>query len=336
MAINILGEYELNMQQPLDIVIAWVDGNDAELQQKRQHYLGQTSEKTEATRYAHNNEIYYNIASILKYVPYVRHIYVVTDQQKPLWLDEFEKQGLAVKDQIKIIDHQVLFAGYQQYLPTFNSLSIEMMLWNIPDISPYFLYLNDDFFFNAPSAVEDFIEDGHVKVYGHWQSNKALKMKFKWRDWLNKKFKKIPKAKYTMAQMLSADVLGLDRYFEIHHRPHVVVQQKLAEFFKAHPQLLIEQISPRFRSFYQFLPVGLSNHLCIQSQQATLLSDIQLVYLKNAEGIETFKQALQNMNIPYGCVQSLDQFSAEQRQHVIEALNAKFNGYLPQSLLGQE
>ena len=139
-----------------------------------------------------------------------------------------------------------------------------------------------------------------------------------------------------MAQMLSADVLGLDRYFEIHHRPHVVVQQKLAEFFKAHPQLLIEQISPRFRSFYQFLPVGLSNHLCIQSQQATLLSDIQLVYLKNAEGIETFKQALQNMNIPYGCVQSLDQFSAEQRQHVIEALNAKFNGYLPQSLLGQE
>ncbi|WP_312532971.1 Stealth CR1 domain-containing protein [Acinetobacter variabilis] len=324
------------MQQPLDIVIAWVDGNDVELQQKRLSYIGQNQVKTEATRFASNNEIYYNIASILKYVPYVRHIYVVTDQQKPLWLDEFEQQGLAKKDQIKIIDHQVLFSGYRQYLPTFNSLSIEMMLWNIPDISPYFLYLNDDFFFNAPSTVEDFIIDDQVKIYGHWQSSKTLKMKFKWRDWLNKTLKKTPKAKYTIAQMLSADVVGLDRYFEIHHRPHVLVQQVLSTFFKEHPQLLIEQISPRFRSFYQLLPVGLSNHLCIQNQHAILLPDVQIAYLKNAEGIEAFKQALQQADIPYGCVQSLDQFTAQQTQQVMDALNAKFKDYLPLSLLGQE
>lgn len=324
------------MQQPLDIVIAWVDGNDAELQKNRQRYLGQTKAQTEATRYASNNEIYYNIASILKYVPYVRHIYVVTDQQKPTWLDEFEQQGLAAKDQIKIIDHKVLFDGYQQYLPTFNSLSIEMMLWNIPDISPYFLYLNDDFFFNASSVAEDFVEDSKVKIYGHWQSSKSLKMKFKWRDWLNRQLKKMPKAKYTMAQMLSADVLGLDRYFEIHHRPHVIVQQELATFFKANPELLIEQISPRFRSFYQLLPVGLSNHLCIQNQQATLLPDVQIAYLKNADGIEAFKQALKQPDIPYGCVQSLDQFVPEQRQQVIAAMNEKFMGFLPQSLLDQE
>lgn len=324
------------MQQPLDIVIAWVDGNDLELQYKRQSYLGQTNVKTEATRYASNNEIYYNIASILKYVPYVRNIYVVTDQQKPAWLDEFEQQGLVVKDQIKIIDHQVLFSGYQQYLPTFNSLSIEMMLWNIPNISPYFLYLNDDFFFNAPSVVEDFIEGGKVKIYGHWLPNKALKLKFKWRDWLYKKLKKTPKAKYTMAQMLSADILGLDRYFEIHHRPHVIVKQELAAFFKANPTLLIEQITPRFRNFYQLLPVGLSNHLCIQSQQATLLPDIEIAYLKNADGIDAFKQALKQTDILYGCVQSLDQFLPEQRQQVIAVLNEKFMGFLPQSLLNQE
>lgn len=336
MAVGSVGEDKLNMQQTLDIVIAWVDGNDAELQRKRQHYLGQVEVQTEATRYANNNEIYYNIASILKYVPYVRHIYVVTDQQKPLWLDEFEQQGLAVKDQIKIIDHQVLFAGHQQYLPTFNSLSIEMMLWNIPDISPYFLYLNDDFFFNAPSITEDFVQDDKVKIYGHWQSNKTLKLKFKWRDWLNRQVKKTPKAKYTMAQMLSADIIGLDRYFEIHHRPHVIAQQELAAFFKANPELLIEQITPRFRSFYQLLPVGLSNHLSIQTKQAILLPDVQIAYLKNAEGIDLFKQALGRIDIPYGCVQSLDQFLPEQRQRVINALNKKFMDFLPQSLLDQE
>lgn len=326
----------LNMQQSLDIVIAWVDGQDVELQQKRQSYLRDTDVKIENTRYASNNEIYYNIASILKYVPYARHIYIVTDQQKPQWIDEFEQQGLVIKDQIRIIDHQVLFAGYQDYLPTFNSLSIEMMLWNIPDISPYFLYLNDDFFFNSPSALEDFIVNDQIKIYGHWSSSTALKIKFKWRDWLNKTLNKTPKAKYTMAQMLSADVVGLNRYFEIHHRPHVLVQSRLAAFFKAHPQLLIEQISPRFRSFYQLLPVGLSNHLCIQNHKAILLPDVDIAYLKNADGIDNFNQALQQTDIPYGCVQSLDQFTADQRQQVIDALNAKFKDYLPQSLLDQE
>ena len=84
--------------QNIDIVIAWVDGNDLELKKKRHKYLTgeDASDAVSATRFASNNEIYYNIASILKYVPFCRNIYVVADSQRPEFIDEFAAQGCAL------------------------------------------------------------------------------------------------------------------------------------------------------------------------------------------------------------------------------------------------
>ena len=139
--------------QNLDIVIAWVDGNDVELKRKRHQYLtgGDASDAVSDTRFASNDEIYYNIASILKYVPFCRHIFIVTDNQQPEFLNEFATQGLCDANKIRVVDHREIFAGYTQFLPTFNTRSIESMLWNINGLSDYFIYLNDDFFFNSPA-----------------------------------------------------------------------------------------------------------------------------------------------------------------------------------------
>lgn len=41
-------------------------------------------------------------------------------------------------------------------LPTFNSFSIEANLFNVPDLAPRFVYLNDDFFLTAPHSLADF------------------------------------------------------------------------------------------------------------------------------------------------------------------------------------
>ena len=71
----------------IDFVIAWVDGSDPKHQAKRAQYSGQnvSAEAMLSTRFASDDEIYFSIASILKYVPYCGKIYVVTDQQKPLF-----------------------------------------------------------------------------------------------------------------------------------------------------------------------------------------------------------------------------------------------------------
>ena len=321
--------------QNIDIVIAWVDGNDLELKKKRHKYLTgeDASDAVSATRFASNNEIYYNIASILKYVPFCRHIYVVADNQRPEFIDEFAAQGLCAVDKIRVVDHREIFRGFEEYLPTFNTRSIESMLWNIEGLSEYFIYLNDDFFFNAPAQVEDFLKTDSLVIYGHWQNSFALKVKLKYRQLMSRQFGKPIQPKHMIAQMLGADVLGFNKFFEIHHYPHIVDRHALKDYLLEHSQLLETQIKFKFRSVEQLNPISLMNHIKIQKQQAELKPDLELAYLKNQDSLNSFIAALHNPEIKYGCIQSLDQLDSDAANKISTAMQEKLAGYLPHSVL---
>ncbi len=71
---------------------------------------------------------------------------MVTDNQIP-------KNFLKLKDKasergvnLELVDHKVLFRGYEEYLPVFNSQTIETVLHRVPNLAEYFVYFNDDFF----------------------------------------------------------------------------------------------------------------------------------------------------------------------------------------------
>lgn len=326
-----------NIDQPIDIVIAWVDGNDLELKKKRHKYLTgeDASDAVSATRFASNNEIYYNIASILKYVPFYRNIFVVADNQRPEFIDEFAAQGLCSADKIRVVDHREIFNGYEEHLPTFNTRSIETMLWNIEGLSDYFIYLNDDFFFNSSAQLGDFLQEDRLVVYGHWQNSFALKTKLKYRQFMSAKFGKPIQPKHMIAQMLGADVLGLKKFFEIHHYPHIVDRHALKDYLLEHPQLLETQIKFKFRSVEQLNPISLMNHIKVKKHQAELKPDLELAYLKNQDSLNSFIHALQNPEIKYGCIQSLDQLDAHQQQQIYKAFLHKLGDYLPNSLKAQ-
>ena len=304
--------------EKIDFVIAWVDGNDVKHRLKRQQFQSTNIVKgsAEETRFASNDEIYFSIASILKYVPYFGTIYIITDEQQPAHIHDFFEQGLCAPEQIKIIDHRTIFAGHEQYLPTFNSLSIETMLWNIPGLSKYFIYLNDDFFFNVSSELDDFLVGDQIKVYGHWENNSLIKAKFNLRKGLNKYFGKPLQPKYTIAQMLSAELCGFNKYYEIHHRPHILDRNVLQKYFQKYPTTLAQQIKHRFRSAFQFLPVGLNNHLKIREEKTILCNDINIAYLKNEASVSTF----------------LSDLNPKEAEKVSFALIAKFKNYLPLSI----
>lgn len=323
------------MMQPIDVVIAWVDGNDPKLKQKRMQYQGKTqaSDAVSDTRFASNHEIYYNVASILKYVPFCRNIYIVTDNQQPQWIDHFVKDCICESGKIRIVDHREIFLGYEQHLPTFNTRSIETMLWNIQGLSDYFFYLNDDFFFNAPAQLEDILVDQKMVIYGHWQSSLVLKAKLWCRQLLNQYFAKPIQPKHMIAQMLGADMLGFKKFFEIHHYPHAVDRKILQDYLLAHPKFLEKQIQYKFRSVEQINPISLMNHLKIKNNEALLKPDIEIAYLKNESSLNSFLQNLGNEQIKYGCMQSLDQLSATAANQIYATLNQKLAGYLPQVLL---
>ncbi|WP_201508846.1 Stealth CR1 domain-containing protein [Psychrobacter alimentarius] len=323
-------------EKTVDVVIAWVDGSDAMLKQKREHYKsGKTvaSDAVTATRFASDDEIYYNVASIIKYVPFCRHIYIVTDQQRPALIDEFTKQKICSADKIRIIDHKEIFAGYEAFLPTFNTRSIETMIWNIKGLSDYFIYMNDDFFFNQPVTITDFLDEEKLIIHGKWRKSNALNAKLNFRKSRFKLFGTPIQPRHTIAQMLSAKILGMDQFFEIHHYPHIVDRNILQTYWLHHPKLLNEQIKYKFRDVTQVNPITLMNHLKIQKSEAILKPDTSINYLKNEQSVEGFINDLEDESIKYGCIQSLDLLQPNLYEKISKAMRQKFSDYLPDAVI---
>lgn len=319
----------------IDIVIAWVDGTDPVLKQKRAAYKPSgavASDAITATRFASDDEIYYNIASIIKYVPFCRHIYVVTDQQKPAFIDEFAEQNICAADKIRIVDHKEIFSGYEEYLPTFNTRSIESMIWNIQGLSDYFIYMNDDFFFNQSVTADDFLDNEKLILHGEWRNSAVLNAKLNFRKSRFKFFGTPIQPRHTIAQMLSAKILGMDQFFEIHHYPHIVDKNILKSHLLSHPQLLTEQIKYKFRDVAQVNPITLMNHLKIQKGEASLKPNTSINYLKNESSVEDFILALEDKTIKYGCIQSLDLLESDLYIKISQAMRHKFLDYLPHSV----
>lgn len=323
-------------EKQLDIVIAWVDGADPILKAKRNQYKSGKSVASDAitaTRFASDDEIYYNIASILKYAPFCRHIYIVSDQQQPTFIDEFAKQNICAMDKIRIIDHKDIFLGYEEFLPTFNTRSIETMISNIEGLSDYFIYMNDDFFFNQPVAIEDFLDKEKLVIHGHWRKSTVLNAKLNFRKSRFKFLATPVQPSHTVAQMLSAKILNMDEFFEIHHYPHIVDKKVIQNYLLSHPRFLESQIKYKFRDVAQVNPITLMNHLKIQKNEVHLQPDIPINYLKNNDGVKGFIAALEDNAIKYGCIQSLDLLEAESYMKVSQAMRDKFSAYLPSSVL---
>eukprot|EP00981_Chlorochromonas_danica_P004547 scaffold912_cov187-Ochromonas_danica.AAC.25 len=100
-------------------------------------------------RYRDSEELRYSLRSIVKYAPWVRHIYLVTDNQLPYWLN-------LETGKLTVVSHETIFRN-TSHLPVFSSPAIEANLHNIPGLSDYFIYFNDDVFLGAPALPEDFI-----------------------------------------------------------------------------------------------------------------------------------------------------------------------------------
>lgn len=134
----------------IDIVYLWVDGSDTIWQTKRNSFIGKTNEKSQINckgRYANNDELKYSLRSIEKYAPWIRNIYIVTDDQKPEWLN-------LSNFQIRIVDHKEIMPA--ESLPCFNSSLIEHFLYKIPGLAEHFLFANDDMFINKQVTPNDF------------------------------------------------------------------------------------------------------------------------------------------------------------------------------------
>lgn len=257
----------------IDAVVTWVDGNDPLHLAKRQRYQHEASSNTNGInphRWACNDELRYCLRSIANHAPWIARIWIITDAQQP----DLSRLPPDLVERITIVDHRTLFAGYENALPTFNSLAIETLLWRIPDLAEHFVYFNDDVFLTGPLATSDVFINGMPVLRGGWVDKSAITADPACRDdpaLLNE---------HTQLNAAALAGFGPDRLFRAAHVAHPLSRSVLARLYDQHQERFAANISHRFRCVSQFLPQGLHNHACIAAGNAVLQTTEDYLHLR--------------------------------------------------------
>lgn len=135
----------------IDFVITWVDGNDLNWRKEKNRFLKEEDVVNNEVRFRDWELLKYWFRGIEKYTPWVNKIYFITWGHLPEWLD-------TNNEKLVIVNHRDYIP--QEYLPTFNSHTIELNLHRIKNLEEHFVLFNDDTFVINEMKEEDFFKDG--------------------------------------------------------------------------------------------------------------------------------------------------------------------------------
>ncbi|MBN1159021.1 MAG: Stealth CR1 domain-containing protein [Bacteroidales bacterium] len=315
---------------PIDAVIAWVDGSDQRLAEKKKSYLkGKEDSKhpgAHPTRFASLDEIRYCVLSIFRFAPFVRNLFIITDNQDPNLYEDIKTYFPERLNSLRIVDHTEIFEGFEDHLPTFNSISIGNMIWRIKGISENFVYFNDDTFLIRKTEPEDWFKDNRPLLRGKWVAAPVLRILW---NTAKKAVNKYllnhadfqPRASFHMGQWHSASLLGFKfRYFANSHTPHTVELKTIEEFYGRNMQLLVKNITYRFRNYCQHTFISLSNHLqLLHGNRQIIKPELSYMqpYKRSVNYIdEKIKVCENDQRIKFVCVQSLEMCGKESQEKV--------------------
>lgn len=146
--------------QPIDLVIPYVNNNDLvwhktyidfcsknRLQEKIVEMLG--------SRYGGLTFIYDQLKLANKNMPWINKIYLLLSNKEQVIHS-------LLPPNVVCVYHNEFIPG--QFLPTFNSTTIEMFLWNIKGLSEKFIYANDDMLPTGALKPSDFFCGDKIKI----------------------------------------------------------------------------------------------------------------------------------------------------------------------------
>jgi Stealth protein CR2, conserved region 2/Stealth protein CR1, conserved region 1 len=291
----------------IDAVITWVDGADPALREKREHYLSHAPTPlhvngTNPHRWICSDELNFCLRSIANNAPWVRRVWILTDNQIP----EMAALPPEFAAKISIADHRDIFAGHEDALPTFNSLSIETMLWRIPGLAEHFLYFNDDVFLTAPVSPTDFF------------SNDAPVLRGKWTDYSHLPECDDSREEASLLnhynQINAAAMIGYsaDHIFDSAHVVHPMLRSVMAGLFETYHAECIRNASFRFRSTQQFVVQSLHNHACLAAGNAAILDTPDYLHVAvgafdhwSADDVHSYLESAERHAVKFLCINDL-------------------------------
>jgi hypothetical protein len=154
-------------KEKIDYLFPFVDDNDEMwLKEYHKYKNDDTDYKTNSlngeARYKTYDLLKYKLRSIEMYMPWINNVYMIvaSPSQIPEWLDT---------SKVKIVYHKDFIP--EEFLPTFNSGTIEMFLGNIEGLSEKFVYGNDDFYVNKMTSPKMFFRGEKSLIYFNERSN---------------------------------------------------------------------------------------------------------------------------------------------------------------------
>jgi len=143
------------------MVFTYCDGTDPKFIEEKKQFLKEKDKvNNKPVRFININEITYSVRSVLKFMPWINMIYIITNKQIP---------PIELNPKVKIIDHTEIIP--KKYLPTFNSDVIESFIHNIPELSEIILYNNDDMMHTRNVDISDIIQENKFifrNYYRNW------------------------------------------------------------------------------------------------------------------------------------------------------------------------
>lgn len=137
----------------MDAVITFVDGNDPFWKKDYELF---TNKPVMEKRFRDWGTLKYLLRGIEVMMPFVRKVFIVVSHpsQIPSWVN---------RDNLDVVLHKDIIP--EEFLPTFNSTTIEMFLHRIPGLDEKYLYFNDDMFPVSECKESDFFRDGKPVIF---------------------------------------------------------------------------------------------------------------------------------------------------------------------------
>ena len=175
--------------------------------------------------------------SLARFAPWIRRVYLLTDGQKPQWLDETS---------VRLVRHEDVFPP-DAPLPVFNSNAIEAVHHRIPGLAEHFISLNDDFLFGRPARETDFfLPDGRPRI---WLWRRSARHDEHWLTEEELVPLKPHEAGCIRARQLVQERYGVTSPYDLKHIPRPMTVSTMNELWEAFPDALNETMRAPFRSY---------------------------------------------------------------------------------------
>lgn len=285
----------------IDFVVTWVDGRDAAWQAEKARYSGDR-DLNGVNRFRDMGVFEYWFKNVFTLAPWVNQVYLVTDRQRPAFLDRYP--------QVKVVDHTEIID--QQYLPTFDSNTIELNLWKIKGLSEHFVLFNDDMFITKRVTPGDFfsaagqprlipvmniVQPGDEFSYIPFNNMELLNQVFNKRQFIRENRRKIFRFQYgkrNLQSLLTLPYPYLTGFFENHLPiPHLksTFQHLANDLF---PQAFHQQNQRRFRTRQDISQWLAKNYNILSGSFAP--ADIKLGQMCKLRGLDSLREISQALD----------------------------------------